>query len=89
METEGREEYGGESLRSWRPDGRNWRWSHPGFSAMVKGAGSQVAGRRPGRVSWLGEVVGEVAQARDAGAWSQNRAPACAEVASAPTAAQG
>lgn len=55
---------------------------------MAKGAGSQVAGRRPGRVSWLGKVVGEVAQARDAGAWSQNRAPACAEVASAPTAPQ-
>lgn len=54
-----------------------------GFSAAAKGAGSQVAARRPGRVSWLGEVVGEVAQARDAGVWSQNPAPACAEVASA------
>lgn len=60
METEGREEYGGKSLRSWRPDGRNWRWSHPGFSAAAKGAGSQVAGGDPegchGWARWSGRL---------------------------------
>lgn len=54
----------------------------------MKGAGSQVVGRGPGRASCLGEAVREGAQPRDAGAWSQNGARACAEVASSPTAPQ-